>query len=403
MLTLLRKLAERLYQGGDEGLPIVTGTATGGTTTTLVDDGEQGLKYSSADANEFDRWWVYNETGGDAGRVTEGGLAGSTGTLTISPAITTFGTGTPKYIITKDAPSRLKKVINNIIISDFKETFFPLSMFITTGDDNDMETDPATNYTASNATLANETSIVLSGAQSLKVTASAANGYARTDSLSVNESESLYAAVLCSVTQGDDAEFRIVDIQDSNATIESATTDEPAHMELKFLFAVPSDCKQIQAWMMATGNGDVAYYDDFQIWASGVHVYSLPSWITRESQVVGVYEFPQGTTGPASDNDFRLNERASNPIPWEFEQVSRFAAQELQIVAVCSSSRPYVKLWRAPTELTSDSSSTICEENFVLDWAERIMREPEREAEFLATLRARSLARVTSSFPRRTG
>jgi hypothetical protein len=60
--------------------------ATDHTTTTLVAD--RDLTFTSAGANEYDRRYVYLEAIGEWSRITRGGLAAATGTLTLSPAVT---------------------------------------------------------------------------------------------------------------------------------------------------------------------------------------------------------------------------------------------------------------------------------------------------------------------------
>ena len=80
LLVLFRALAESL---NDDGL-FITGTATSGTSTTLVDTTEPGLYYTDADSSLLDRWFVYNELAGAIGRVDVGGLGGSSGTLTLT-------------------------------------------------------------------------------------------------------------------------------------------------------------------------------------------------------------------------------------------------------------------------------------------------------------------------------
>jgi len=88
-LVLLHDLCEKLNQKSH--FP-VRGIATDATITTLVDSGlaqRPGLLYSSGDANAWDRKWVYIEPHSDETRVTEDGYVGSTGTLTLSPALVT--------------------------------------------------------------------------------------------------------------------------------------------------------------------------------------------------------------------------------------------------------------------------------------------------------------------------
>jgi hypothetical protein len=398
MLVMLRDLAERLYR---ESHWPVTGTATSGTTTTLVDTA--GLVYSSGDANQFDRKYAYIEfSTGESSRVTEGGYAGGTGTLTLSPAVTDIGT--ENYIITDQHIDVLKNAINRVQRNLFFETFYPLSLHVMGNDANDMEPSTiATDYSSTNATLATESTIVFNGAQSLKITATSAGGYANTGNIGVSDSQNLYAAMMMYVTSGDSATFRVVDVTDSNEPIEEATTDEPSWVELVYPFSVPTDCEQIDFRFIADASGDIIYGDDFQVWRNGRQVYSLPSWITRPEQLLDVRAFPQGVGGPASDNDYIANERRSQPLSYGFESVDRRGNLPLHIWVDAGSARPFIYALRPLAELSADTSNSVAEQDFVVRWAEKLVREPDKASETMALLRAIHFQRVTTELPNRIG
>lgn len=463
-IAYFRALAHRLY---DNEQDVVTGVSTGGSTTTVVD--ALALKYTDADANTYDRRYVYNEASGETGKVDEDGYA-DTGTITISPANSTFvtdsgtddagvtttattltdsreawtidewigynvtceaqsllitsnsatvltGAGwsgdgtpatnkaweiTPKYVITGDRPQVLKGAINDVLRNISPPSFFPLSMHVMGNDANDMEASTiATDYTAENSgTLATESTIVHGGAQSLKVEAGAALSGASTGNISVYEGKSYYAAVMCSVKQGDDADFRAVNVQDSDAQIDdNATTDEPSWTELVIQFTPPSGCEQVDIFMLGTANSDIAYFEDFQTWASGRDVYSLPSWITHPGQMLDVRSFPRGAGGPASDNDYRANEQRSQPLAWGWESVDPRGS--LRIWVHADGGRPFICADRPFAELTTDSATSAADEDKVVFWAEKLVREPERASLTLALLRTQYHVRPVTVLPDR--
>ncbi len=448
MLVLLRTLAENL---DDDGL-FVTGTATSGTSATLVDTTEPGLYYSSGDANLFNRWFVYNELSGAIGRVTVGGLTGSSGTLALTggefgaegtgtaavSTTTAGGTGTLTdtrvswvtnqwvgalctcntkvmtvtsntaqtltsttdwdadpgdaaawtllgvcpYILTRDNPVILKKAINRTLESTYEPSFFPLSLHIVGNDCNDMEASTvATDYTdntTDTGSLAAESTIVFNGGQSLKVTCddSTAAEYASLDSaLGVQENQSLYAAVMCYVTSGDSATFRVYDVT-GPATIEDMTSDEPSWVELVSQFSTPSDCEQIDVHMISDAVDDVTYWDDLQIWRGGESLYPCPSWLTRSGQMIDVRAFPQGTGGPASDNDYRSNERASTPLDWHIEGEDTRGNDQFHLAVTAGSGRPYIYALRPMAALSSDTATTNADRDTVLDLAADLVRDP---------------------------
>ena len=401
MLATMRDLAERL--GRDSHFP-VTGTATGGSTTTLVDAGTTTppcLFYSSGDPNAFDRKWVYQEDDGETSRITEGGYAGGTGTLTLSPAITGFA-NTDKYIICDWPFQVLKNAINLVQQNLFLETFWPLSLHVMGNDANDMEPSTiATDYSATGATRATEATIVKHGAQSLKLTASVDGGFGNTGNIGVQEGQSLYAGVDCYVTSGDDATFTVLNATNSQ-TIDDATSDEPSWMELVIQFSTPSGCENIDLLMGGDANGDVTYWENIQVWSGGRRVYSLPSWITRPDQLLDVRGFAQGTGGPG-DNDYRSNETRSQPLSYGFENVDRRGNLPLHIWVDAGSARPFIYALRPLVKLSADTSNSVAEQDFIVRWAEKLVREPDKASETMALLRAIHFQRVTTELPTRIG
>lgn len=465
MLVLLRELAARLEVEGSA----LTGTATSGTSTTLVDTTEPGLYYTDGDPNLFDRWFVYNELSGAIGRVDVDGLGGSTGTLTLTGgefgaegtanaavSTTTAGgtgtltdtrvswvtdqwvgatvtcnsetmvvtsntstvltgtgdwsgdpgdgkewamTGVCPYIITSTSPSDQKKTINRVLRNDLVESWFPLSVRIVQNDANDMEASTvATDYelTTGAAAAAIETTNVYSGSQSLKLTCDNANEYAALKSvIPVNEDQRLHAAAMCSVTQGDDAAFRIWNVQ--SVEIDSATSDEPAWMNLQPpAFTIPSGCEQIDLRLEGIGSDDVIFWDEVQVWYDGEGIYPLPSYITSTAQLLDVRAIPRGTAGPGSDEDYRTNEQASYSLNPEWESKN---PNSMRIKVSCGSARPYLVTLRPRPELSTDSATTTANENVVVSRAEKLIREPEKASEYLGIWRAAALMRPVTTPP----
>ena len=401
-----RALSRLLYQGTHDP---ITGTTTS-TTATEVTDLLGSLNYSTGDVNAFDRKYVILMEAADASlrgvsRVIEAGWAVA-GTLTVDPAFAVTPVSGDIFIISDHPPAVLAENINLVITNMYEETLWPLSLHIMGNDANDMEPSTiATDYTAENSgTLATESTIVFNGAQSLKVTAGAALSGATTGAIPVFEGKPYYAAVMCSVTLGDAADFKIVNVQDSDAQIDdNATTDEPSWTELVIPFTPPSGCEQVEAFMLGTANTDIAFYDGFQIWQAGRGIYPLPSWVTRPEQVIDVRSYPRGASGPG-DLDWRSNERRSRPLSWGFERGDRRADVPVRIwVENPGSSRPFVVLTRALSELTTDILTSPADEDNVVFWAAKLtLAETGLErATIIKDLKSQFFMRVTTKLPDR--
>lgn len=370
-IAIQRELCRLLYAGVHDP---IDGTNTSAVTTTITDTAGN-LNYSTGDVNAFDRKYVYVVQAADAGargesRVIEAGWT-LTGSLTIDPAITGLVSG-DLYIISDDPPALIQQNLNRVVRSMYEETFWPLSLHVMGNDANDMEPSTiATDYSATNGTRATESTIVFHGAQSLKLTTTAAGGYANTGNVDMAENRTLRAAVACSVTQGDDSTFRVWNVTGA-ASIDTATTDEPAWHELVISFTVPDNSEQLDFRFIGDGNGDVAYYDDFQLWAQGWAVYSLPSWITRREQVVDVRYWPLGRASEGT-NAYIPRESGSQPLLWDFETVDRRADQPLRVRVQGATGRPFVVALRGLGELTSDTASTPADLDDVVAWTIRLM------------------------------
>jgi hypothetical protein len=363
------------------------GTATGGSATTVVD---AAASLTGASTNHFDGLWIKIATdAGGAGASPEGktravaaaGYAASTGTFTTATFTDAVASGDIYELHKYAHPNEWDEIIKEKVRNLYMPTFFPLSLHIMAGDDNDMESAPATNYSTTNGTRANEATIIYNGAQSLKLTATSAGGYANVGTVGVPEGLNLVTAVNLYVTSGDSGTFRVVDVTNT-ATIEDATSDEPSWIELLYPFTVPSTCEQIDFRFISDANTDIAYWDDWHVWYDSRGVYPLPSWITRREQVVDVVAFPQGQGGPSSDNDYMVNLKRSRPINWGFERENIRATNELFIWADTSWGRPYIIAKRALAEPTSDTSAIFFEPDLLAngvlaEMAERLANHRE--------------------------
>jgi hypothetical protein len=404
LIDYQRELCRRLYE---HELPQIAGTNTSTTATTLTDL-LGSLNYSDGDVNFYDGVYVQlinqtDDVDNGVGRVTRGGWA-VTGSLTVDPSFSTTPASGDTYVLSRHPPRLLQDAINRLLRNNYQPSFFPLSLHVMGNDANDMEPSSiATDYTAENSgTLATESTIVHNGAQSLKVTAGAALSGASTGNISVYETKPYYAAVTCSVKQGDDADFRIVNVQNSDAQIDdNATTDEPSFTELIIPFTPPSGCEQVDVFMLGTANGDIAYFEDFQIWHNGSGVYPVPSWLEWPEQIIDIRGFPQGTGGPASDFDYRVNEKASVPLNWHLEREDRRANVPFRIWVESTSTRPYIYAHRPFAELSATEDTSNADLDSVVEDAAFLVLHPDRAEQYLSVLRQQRLGGAVIAAPQR--
>jgi hypothetical protein len=404
LIDYQRELCRRLYE---HELPQVAGTNTSTDAATLTDL-LGNLNYSSGDVNFYDGIYIQliNQTDNvdnGVGRVTRGGWA-VTGSLTVDPSFSTTPASGDTYVLSKHPPRLLQDALNRLLRNTYTETFFPLSLHVVANDANDMEPSTiATDYSSTGADLATESTIVKNGAQSLKGTATVAGGFAHLDAvIGVQESQSLYAAVDCYVTSGDDAQFGILNKFNAQL-IDTATSDEPSWMELVILFTIPTSCEQIDLLMGGVANGDVTYWEDIQIWRGGSGVYPVPSWLEWPEQIIDIRGFPQGTGGPSSDNDYRANERASVHLNWHVERVDRRADVPFRIWVESTSMRPYIYAYRPFAELAATEETSNADLDALVEDAAFLVLHPDRAEQYLSVLRQQRLGGATIVAPRRVG
>jgi len=411
LIDYQRELSRRLYEGE---LPQVAGTNTSTTATTLTDL-LGNLNYSSGDVNFYDGVYVQliNETDlvdNGVGRVTRGGWA-VTGSLTVDPSFSTTPAANDTYVLSRHPPRILQDAINRILRNSYQPTFFPLSHHLATSDENDMENAPATTFTSNttNATLANETTTVFNGAQSLSVTATAANGFVHPGAESVFADKEYAISVMSLATSGDTARLILQDLTNA-AEIDRATTTQQQWQALSFSFTTPPGCRSIEARFTSVANTDISLWDDYQIWVPGSHIYGVPSWITWPEQIIDVRAFRLGTSGPDNDEDFQAHETASFSIPHHVELVDEraistpgFAGQVHLRVQTTAQARPYIYAYRPFAELATTQATSTANLDAVVEDAAFIVTHPDRAEQYLSVLRQNRMGGAVVVAPQRVG
>lgn len=391
--TLDRLLGHRVLQYG---------TATGSGSTTTILTGNQ-LATSISQTSALIGTWVRTTTSGTT-EYSKVASVSAAGVITVDRAITSTTSSTDFELTGEINPRFIERIIDAVLQNTYTPRLFPLTSHIITNDDNDMESTATITgmWSNSSGTLAKETTIVpmLGGLQSLKITATATPGYAYLASdIPVHAQRQYRASVLCSVTAGDSAEFRVVNVDDSNATIENATTDEVLWTHLSFDFTTPSGCERINTFLIGTTNTDVVYFDDLSIVDTDQIIFPTPSWLVLPTQFKGVLEFPRGVPGPTGDNDYRLWERGSIEVgslvgPPHFRSNQELAIQ----VRPHSGYRRYIYALAPGAALTTNASVGYIDVDVVAENAARLIEVQEAEGgraamwKHLARIREQSLA-----------
>lgn len=297
--TLRQKVIKRLYS---PRYPIVsTSTGTAANTTTITDS---GIGAGLVD-NDYYRAWVYiaeTTTGspavGEVSRVTNQ----SATALTVSPAFTDeVQTGMDYELHYWFHPEVVNDVLDNILESLEFGIILPLTLI----PDGSMEATGTTSWTASNASLAKNTTAanIINGTQSLAVTATAANGQARSTSVSLPPNTPVIASADVVITSGDQAKLILYDVTNS-AEIETATSSATGPVRLQVNATTPATCEQVQLRLVSVNDTDVTYWDNAILLSQLQSTYTVPSDAEWSFDVKGVITYPQGRSVTGSGEEF---------------------------------------------------------------------------------------------------
>lgn len=310
-VSIIRAVLEEM----SEGPHIVVGeTTAAGTTATLVDTDNLKETSGAADAGRYDGQWLrFMDSAGtpvENIRIIKS-YAPSTGTLVPEANFdNASGSGKAYEIHQKLHPTRLKTCITDALAEMRYQEILPLTLL----SDGDMEGGTVGTYWGStNATVAYDTSTVLFGKQSLKITDSGSGeGYATpTTYVSVTPGEQLIIwAPIYSNQQG--VKLVLWDVQGAT-TIDDARHDEEGWGLLFFTATVPEDCYEVYFRIAVMTASGVAYVDHIGILRANQKVYNSPSWLTKDQDVIKIVSFPLGNLLTSDNADFAYAMWRSGP------------------------------------------------------------------------------------------
>lgn len=286
------------------GLFMTSGTATGGSTVTLVDTTttDSGVTQSSLDAAERWKGGYLLMTGGlNAGLWREiSDDQPSTGTLTVAKAF-------PNAVVSGDTyevyaglnPDQWGGAIDTGLTRCLYLTRSPLTLI----PDGDMEANGltlngVTTWTGLNATLVKSfTDGVTFGAQSLLVINSTANGYAQSAAIPVrpNSGFQLWVDYRCIGTAVSTAQVQVWDNTNGAAiqawqSPDADSGQNPQGGLIHLGFSVPANCFSILIQLGGKESTAAIAFDDAVLLCTSQFRYSLPSWLVTRNQYASLQE-----------------------------------------------------------------------------------------------------------------
>lgn len=339
-----------------------TGTTTAaGDSTSVIDT--TNFTDSFMNANFYDGWYLIMTSGDRSGEIRRvSSYSGSAGDFTLADALTGAPGSSKTFEVHSLDPADLKSAINRVLESRMYYWTYAYPTLVTDGD---METSGASNWTGSSASATKETSAVLYGTQSLKITNSGANGYARTASMSVSPGDSYYCEVAC---RPDTYTGTLIAYDVTNAA-NITTVAYASGREWKTLwinFSIPSGCYQLQIRLQGDDAAAVIYWDNLILQKLNATRLALPSWITEGGNVLEVQRRVRARA-EASGVEY-VNEELWDALPRFSVDQDRTAvnAFHLQLPYTISDRPLRLKCVRPYSTLSADSSTTTAPKDWVV-------------------------------------
>lgn len=383
-------------------LGVVAGGCKIGTLTSIGNAGGTTMIDTTNFADSYMNASYYNgryailTSGTYSGQIRRvSSYAGASGTITVADAYGGQVASGVTFELHAIDPTELKNAINRVLARMYYWTFAYPSLAA----DGDMETSGTTDWTVSSSAVAKETSVVKYGTQSLKVTNSGANGYARTASIPCTPTDMYHVTA---VVRADNFTASIVAYDVTNsAAITLTTTPSTSGREWKRLwtsFQIPSGCEQFQIRLTGADAAAIIYWDNLLVQQVNKTRILLPSWITEAGNVVEVQSHYRTRTDPENSGVDFIDEESWSPLlPRPRVEQDRTAVNPFYLQfddtigyqgyrALCV--RPF-------TSLSADSSTTMAPMEWVVAGGilellrTGILRAPgNQEAEFKSQINA---------------
>ena len=279
-------------------------TVTDGTTLEVV-RGIQG----TTDASHATGLAIYiiGPAVGEIASVVNVEFGSTNSYLTVKLAFSASPVDTQEYELhRKVRPSTINDRLDVILGLLRQNVLLPVTIVA----DGDMEASGVSDWTGINATPLKDTTFVRRGRNSLKVTASAADGYVLSSSAYLPGGTECILEADVYITAGDSVKLLLRD-QTSDETIGTAMeSDEEGWVHLEGRFTLPATCKIVGVHAIAQGNGDVIYFDHVTLWPTYDQGIELPSFLEFVYDVKELFYLPVGTglAGSTNVGAYRINE-----------------------------------------------------------------------------------------------
>lgn len=355
-------------------------------TSLTVTRGWQGTTATATSGGETVRYDPLGQVTG----VDDGGFAAG-GILTISPnfSLAGYGAGT-FYLYPKGLhPDYLIEKMNGVLRNtDHPHIWFPSLVVDSDFESNDISNFPAvgtptTRQFVSTDTLVNISTTFL-GERVIDLRTDADAEGLSTASIWVVGGEQLLVSVnLITSDSGDMAEVILRDVT-AGADLHTVTNIPTYPLtEVRFRETIPNGTFQSNIQILSTGSDAESFVisPPVLVQSDRRRTYPGPSWLTRESQLIGTVRLPQGYTAEVADTYIGLSEFLVADADVSVIRADRYI-RPFQIQLSNPGNDPLGLLCMRPfAELVGDNSTTVADKDYVaLKTVSNILRDRKDNA-----------------------
>lgn len=278
----------------------VTGTASGGSTTTIDDTSR--LLSSQMTTNEWVGGWArIAKNANSVGNAPETQVRAisafdpATNARVTVDAYTAAVEASDLYELwTNPNPLVVIDLLNEVMTEELK---YPCYTVLTEVPDGDMEQSNTTDWGSSNATISKQSN-TLFGIRCLRVLATAASAYANTaTNIDVEPSRGYHVSAVVRCQDASTTATLLVRDVTNGATIDSKTVSNLYPARVYFDFETPAGCKQITIRLMTNEDTKYTEWDEVCLQPHSFSEIRLPWWAQSREDVVGIYKLePRGIT-----------------------------------------------------------------------------------------------------------
>ena len=274
----------------DTGLGVY-GTATGGSTSSIIDTNR--LLSSQYNTDQYEGgWFRISKDASGPNAAPEGSIRAidnydpGTGTITTQETLSAVAADDEYEIWRYPHPQDVLDTLDTTLQQDI---LLPTRSVLSEIPDFDMEASGVTNWSVANATRAKATAAAeMNGKQYLRVTNTAINGYAASVQMRVEPGKSYRLMATCRTTVVNTTARLYAWDDTNNAAIASRDTIRRHSTRLAFDFTVPAGCYLMSVLLAGLEAGAINDWDDVVLYPQEAHTIALPWWVRNRNQILAV-------------------------------------------------------------------------------------------------------------------